>query len=450
MSFRSAIILVSSLLTLQFTTGKIQPLMKDTKFIEVFHRIIVDILGEKSSNVRVFTSINSRVMEDLTVSSIKTTTFEFINVRELSAEQKSRCNILSINSLEELYLILNSNMINFNGYFLVVLNSCSTIDSDTLFKASWQRNIYNIDILCRDNDTIIIKTFLPFQPDSCRNTSSIVLTHADKLPSSDFYPDKLKSLHGCPVRVVTFYYPPITMRETLKDNKFTYTGSEMDLSFGIAGALNFSINMTYIEKIGSSGVLLENGTATGIIKETIESEKELLLGFYYLTYLRTQYMSFTQSHYSIPLIIMIPTGEPYTAFEKLFRPFNNVVWIFLILTFSIAVVSLFIIRCQNKKIRKFIIGESSSNPYLNMIHIFVGGSLPVLPKRNFARTLLMIFMLFCLVQRSIYQSSLYLFLQSDGTKPPMTTIDEMMQRNFVFYIRETLEHNIRHMSFYNK
>lgn len=450
MSFCSVKSFLVLCLTFNLTYAKIQPSKDDMQFEEVFRQVIENTFAKKSSNVRVFTSEGNKVLKDLTLTSNDSITFEFLNVRALYSQHRSRCHILCISSLDELNLILNSKIIQISGYFLVIIDSCSIINSDEIFHASWGHYIHNINILCRDNDTIAIKTFLPFQADSCGNTSSIVLSIADILRTSDFYPDKLKNLHGCPIKVATFYYPPITMRETLGDGSFKYTGSEMDLSFGIAGALNFSINMTYIAQGGSPGLLLENGTATGIIKETVEGEKNLLMGFYYLTYLRTQHLSFTQSHCSIPLIVMIPTGEPFTAFEKLFRPFNNVVWMLLVFTFGSAVLALLIIRCQTKKIQRFIVGESSSNPYLNMLHIFVGGSLPVLPKRNFARSLLMMFMLFCLVQRSIYQSSLFLFLQSDGTKAPVATIDEMMERNFVFYIRETLEHNIKHMHFYNR
>jgi hypothetical protein len=224
----------------------------------------------------------------------------------------------------------------------------------------------------------------------------------------------------------------------------------MYLAFGLAGALNFSIDMSYIAQTGFTGLLYENGTATGILKQTIDGERDMLMGFYYLTFHRTQYMSFTQSHYSIPLIIMIPMGDQLSSFEKLFRPFQNIVWIFLLLTFGSGALVIAMINCQKQKVKNFIFGDKIRNPYLNMINIFVGGSQHILPRRNFARSLLMMFLLFCLVQRSIYQSSLYLFLQSDGRNPPVATIDEMMEKNFVFYIRETLEHNIKHMHFYNR
>ncbi|KAL7030658.1 hypothetical protein ACKWTF_006742 [Chironomus riparius] len=147
---------------------------------------------------------------------------------------------------------------------------------------------------------------------------------------------------------------------------------------------------------------------------------------------------------------MIPGGQPYSAFEKLFQPFQLILWCSLLLTFAIGLVTITIINCQNEKIRNFVFGSKINTPYLNLYNILVNGFQDVLPQRTFARYVLMIFMIFCLVLRTTYQGSLYQFLQSDGTKPNMETIDELMRHHYLFYIRETLEHNIKSMSFYNR
>jgi hypothetical protein len=175
----------------------------------------------------------------------------------------------------------------------------------------------------------------------------------------------------------------------------------------------------------------------------------MLMGFYYLTYQRARFLSFSQSHYSIPLVIGIPPGAPFTAFEKLFNPFQFSVWISLLMTVFISLIVIFIINCQRQNVKNFIYGETRT-PYLNVLNVLLNGFQEVLPKRTFARSLLMMFMAFCFIFRTLYQGSLYQFLQADDSKPEMASIDEMMEKNFVFYIRSTLEHNIRNMSFYNR
>lgn len=436
------------LLTLDLTWGKVEIIQKSSTIDEKLREIIVKFFAMKASNIRIITFRKNDYNVQL-MSSKFLSTFELIEASTLKNLPllPSIINVIFLISMEEFELFLknlDSKKFALNGYFLLVSN-CSTINEGNIFKAAWLRYIVNINILCRDNDKTSIKTFIPFNENSCGNTTSITLDQSD-----EFFPEKLTNLYGCPIKLATFFYPPITMRQTLDNGTFRYYGSEMELAFGLASALNFTINMTYIAQSGFTGLLYENGTATGILKETIDGEKDMLMGFYYLTLHRTQFMSFTQSHYSIPLIVMIPMGSPLSPFEKLFRPFQNMVWAFLLVTFGSGAIVIAIINCQGRKVISFVFGERVHNPYLNMINVFVGGSLHVLPRRNFARSLLMMFMLFCLVQRSIYQGSLYIFLQSDGRNPEVATIDEMIEKNFVFYIRETLEHNIKHMNFYNR
>lgn len=442
-------------LVFHFAYGKIVITNVDSAFENVLLQIYKKVLSKKSSSVRIMSYENDKIVSAKALMSEAHFTFELVKISKLSSLNltPSKANIIIIKSMlnfKEILIDLTSRKFELSGFYVIAVDKCSDIDSDEVFKAMWKRYIYNVNVLCQDNDTLAVKTFLPFQAHSCSNTTSITINHAGLESIADFFPEKLKNLYGCPLKVGTFVYPPITMREAFNNGTFRYYGSEMELIFGIADALNFSIEMTFLPTSGASGILLENGTSSGLLKQTIEGDKDVLMGFYYLTYLRAQFLSFTQSHYSIPLIIMIPFGQPLSSFEKLFRPFQNNVWIFLLITFGSGVIAIAVINCQHSRVKSFIIGDKVKYPYLNMIIVFVGGNQNILPRRNFARSLLMMFMLFCLVQRTIYQSSLYLILQSDGRNPPIATIDEMLEKNFVFYIRETLEHNIRRMNFYNK
>lgn len=337
-------------------------------------------------------------------------------------------------------------------YILLSFGICNETNEKKIFELAWKQQIYNINLICNDNESILMKTFFPYQKEKCGNTDSIVINKFINYSwkNEQMFPSKFANLFNCQLRVASFFYPPITMRQTLENGTYRYYGSEFEILKELSLILNFDINHNYVPKTGSSGLLLDNGTATGILKQTIDGDADILMAFYYLTYQRSKFLSFSHSHYSVPLVIMIPMGRPYSAFEKLFKPFQLVLWSTIILTFALALLTIAIINCQNGGIRRFIFGTKVTNPYMNFLNILMNGVQDVLPKRTFARYLLMVFMLFCLVLRTIYQGSLYQFLQSDDRKPDMERIDEMMKNKFVFYIRETLEHNIKNMSFYNR
>jgi hypothetical protein len=192
------------------------------------------------------------------------------------------------------------------------------------------------------------------------------------------------------------------------------------------------------------GALYENGTATGALEMVINADADFTLGMYTITYLRSSFMTASEFYYSIPFIVIVPPGVPFTSFEKLFRPFSIVVWILLLLTFVSAAGVITAVKFHSKNIRYFVFGSSNNSPYLNVLAVFLGVTMPQLPGRNFARSLLMMFLLFSIVKRTLYQGALFQFIQSDDRNKEIQSIDELVQKNFkVFMLPSSLEHTNR-------
>lgn len=79
-------------------------------------------------------------------------------------------------------------------------------------------------------------------------------------------------------------------------------------------------------------------------------------------------------------------------------------------------------------------GRSNQSPILNIFNIATGGAVLTEPTKNFARYLLMCLILFSLVVRTLYQGELFNNMQSDIMKSPVSTVAEMMEENFKFYL----------------
>lgn len=60
-----------------------------------------------------------------------------------------------------------------------------------------------------------------------------------------------------------------------------------------------------------------------------------------------------------------------------------------------------------------------------------------LPAKNFPRVLLMIFILYCLVIRTLYQGGLFDNLQSEARGQKVGSVQEMLDRQFIFYILQS-------------
>lgn len=71
----------------------------------------------------------------------------------------------------------------------------------------------------------------------------------------------------------------------------------------------------------------------------------------------------------------------------------------------------------------------------------------ILPRRNFARFILALYLLFCLIIRTAYQGKQFEFLQKEIRPANVRSIDEMIQKDFTFYIPDlSLAYN-KHMEF---
>lgn len=134
---------------------------------------------------------------------------------------------------------------------------------------------------------------------------------------------------------------------------------------------------------------------------------------------------------------VIPQGELYTPLEKMFLPFDIETWTWILIFITVGVVVIVIIKFMPTVIQKFVFGRDVNTPLLNMTRAFFGIGQIILPGRNFARYHLMLFMLFCLIIRTAYQSKMFEFLQKEMRKPEVKTIEDMIEKNFTFHVTKT-------------
>lgn len=129
------------------------------------------------------------------------------------------------------------------------------------------------------------------------------------------------------------------------------------------------------------------------------------------------------------LIFAIPLGKPYTSLEKLFFPFYKSVWFYLILLFTSATLIITWMKFVTKKKREFLIGKRNGSPFLNTINVCFGGVINPIPKRNFARIILINWIIFAMIIRNAYQGTLFGFLNSEQRHRPLYTLAEIFDKS---------------------
>lgn len=117
-----------------------------------------------------------------------------------------------------------------------------------------------------------------------------------------------------------------------------------------------------------------------------------------------------------------------------------------ILLLSAFIVTTFL---TGKKLQ-FLAGHHNNTPFLNVISVLFGGGVTALPKRNFARTMLIIWILGCIVVRSAFQGSLFEYIQKPRNSPSANTFAELIDRNYTLYMSTAIYQLFRNTSKFHK
>jgi hypothetical protein len=220
------------------------------------------------------------------------------------------------------------------------------------------------------------------------------------------------------------------MFQNLKKNGFCEQLMQIINRFSVTNGRWKTKNFGMKELVQLNGCLVSSQVATliskdqelssityGIVTMIVMFQKKLNYVFllhseegYSIDFMTTwqPFMDNEISHFYIffdyPITVTISTGEPYTTYEKFLLPFDAGTWICCGVVFVGAFFIIFLITIsKSRKIRSIVYGDRVNSPTMNVLVAFFGQSQTILPSRSFARFILMLFILFCLIIRTGYQ-----------------------------------------------
>jgi hypothetical protein len=308
---------------------------------------------------------------------------------------------------------------------------------EEIFKLMWRIQVYNVNVMFEDEKgEVLVQTFHPFSDGFCGDTTVKTI---NKFKDGRFeknletlFVDKMENLHGCPVRVAIAddIEPHVVVKES-SDGSKTFSGRDVDLINALAKMINFTVNITFV---GSEGYVFDNGTAMGPFKALIDGEADISISDWWLKANRLNLFDATSSYISENTIFVVPHGSDFTALEKLIYPFHYQSWIAIISFLLIGIFVIFIIQRRSTDIQDFVFGREIRGNSLKLFAVFFGVSLRRLPSRNFARYLLMMFIIYSLIIRTLYQGSFYELLKSKKRHEEIQSIDEIIQKEMRVFV----------------
>lgn len=319
---------------------------------------------------------------------------------------------------------LHPDKYDYSGYYLMILTAPQAIDTQTLqkmFSDLWTSNIVNVVLVMTnhkkydDSRETLLYTYFPYVENECEHAHPVLLHRLSPFTtlhsSVELYPPKLSNFHGCPIRIAAFDYPPYTILESDGSNPRKLRGMEGDMLQMISTVLNFTIELVEVNGLDRWGEIYANGSFSGAVKLVIDGAVNMTVGSFSMRDERMSLMKSSVSYYTIKLMFAVPPGRPYTAFEKLFRPFSVTTWALVSVYMALGFGVIFLLKFYPEEVRSFIYGSGTGMALMNLVNVFFGGAMIRTPGRNFARTLLFFWLYYCFVMRSLYQGSLFEYLQ---------------------------------------
>lgn len=288
-------------------------------------------------------------------------------------------------------------------HFVHILNG-NLSDIEENFRDGF--SIDNVHFLVRstENSIDLLSAFM-FSPEACRQNQFVVInqfeTKSTRWRNSNFRPLKYKNFHNCSLIVsIAPSYKPVETRiiKTMaRLSNFRIEPRQTGFKYQFTNCSDCDL----IE--ASSNYNGDRGFVTSSI-HTIDK-----------------------------IVFVTPPGDLYMPLEKMFFMFQDDVWIAITATLLITLATIQCINFCGTKCRDFVYGRNIDTPTLNLISIFLNGGQNKVPRRNFARFMLMLFVIWSLVIRTCYQSELFKYLQADIRHPAPATIDDLIKMNFTYY-----------------
>jgi len=164
------------------------------------------------------------------------------------------------------------------------------------------------------------------------------------------------------------------------------------------------------------------------------NEPNVVFFVYSLTDLSQKNLRMTNAFEEVKILVVSTPADAYTPYEKLLLPFDTETWILLIVTFLLTFVIILIINKLSKRAQNIVYGKQVDTPIWNVISIFFGISQTKLPTENFSRFILTLFIIFCLIFRTCFQSKSFEFMTSEPRRAPPKTPQDLIDMNYTLLV----------------
>lgn len=333
-----------------------------------------------------------------------------------------------------------------NGIFIIIFETASNTEMKLIFKLLWKKFVHNVNILTQTPGGLIeMFTFMPFgKAGKCDDESPVKINEFERKSmrwlTNNYFPKKFKNLQKCSIRCGLFKLVPVNIIDHFPNGSIHLRGFDVDVFTELMNSVNAKVNFTVYPI--DTGKIFPNGSASGLLGQMIKGNVDASTRSWSLQLDRRKVLTETTSYFSDKLVLIMPLPVALNPLMKFIRPLGSEVWFAVFGLVFVAAIAIWVFKIIPKRFHERIIGKPLRNEFLNILIGFIGLSQTSLPEKNFPRFLLMMFLIFCLIVRSLYLGSLFNMLKSEIRSKEFTTISDFYNAGFDFYMYDSLSQRL--------
>ncbi|XP_055633515.1 uncharacterized protein LOC129773880 [Toxorhynchites rutilus septentrionalis] len=254
--------------------------------------------------------------------------------------QPSSYNLLLIESYQSflrIYEKIDPMSYDYSGLYVIVYCQGEYRFSlmQSIFSEMWQKKIINVIVIAAGSSVeVLIYSYLPYQPHICGHPYPILVANiSDSNPQigDDLFPERLGDLFGCSLKAGVILLEPFVISV---DNSSIqkYTGLEISIVETVAQQHNFTIKYVLPQDLKRGSI--EEINSTGLLGLIQEETVDMGFGSIAITPERSFYLKAGTAHYTSILVFAVPSGRPFTSFEKLYKPFSLKAWLWIMFMYA--------------------------------------------------------------------------------------------------------------------
>lgn len=364
--------------------------------------------------------------------------------KALHVPGKRYCNMIMIDSMASL---LKTNIAEYNRksdtmeYYFIFLQMPDIViakEMKNVFKYCFDNYWLHCNIMVQNaKGEILIYTYFPFEENKCFQTEAQLINRFNRnsFENAIMFPDKLKNLNRCALKLSTWEVPPFVIKATNKeDPQVPVSGFEVLALISISHHMNFTLDVEWISQNTYTNDSSVIGPLTRVSRQYLitfqyqlqlfyfqlnNKETNITMGYFRRTAARDEMATPSIVTYNIPIVgIVLRKPKKNIALGMIAYPFDNTTWIIMLIVYAtIGIQNCFGNACGKGGI-------------LLVFEIIIGISVKNLPKANAIRISFLTLVLSAFIFRSFYQSLLFFLFRSNYYQAIPTALEDLAANGY--------------------